>query len=123
MAHNVTLRIFTPEKTAFDRKVYRAVLPYGSTNLTVIEDRAPTSLVLHAGILQILREDDSVEEVYFIDSGVADIAENICTISTAHLIPHNKISIEEAEALAQQEPQNTVFYTMVSKALQQGNVV
>jgi len=113
MAQNVTLTIFTPEKTALDRKVYRVVLPYGRTNLTVLEDRAPTSLVLHSGLLQILREDDSVEDVYFIDSGVADIADNVCKISTAHLIHHDSMSAEEAKELAEQEPQNAEFYNMI----------
>ena len=93
MAQNVNLIIYTPEKTALERKVYRVVLPYGNTNLTVLEERAPTSLVLHAGVLQILKEDDSVEAAYFIDSGVADIADNVCKISTAHLLPYNSKEI------------------------------
>ena len=78
MAENVTLKIWTPERTAFNRKGYRVVLPYGTTNLTVVEDRAPTSLVIHAGVLQILDESDAVKEWYFVDSGVADIANNEC---------------------------------------------
>ena len=118
MAQNVTLKIFTPEKTALERRVYRVVLPYGNTNLTVLEDRAPTSLVLHAGMLQILREDDSVEDIYFIDSGVEDIAENVCQISTSHLIHHNKISVEEARELAGQEPQNAKFYSEIADNLE-----
>lgn len=118
MAQNVTLKIFTPEKTALERKVYRVVLPYGNTNLTVLEDRAPTSLVLHAGMLQILREDDGVEDIYFIDSGVADIADNVCQISTAHLIHHDKISAEEAKELAEQEPQNAKFYKEITECLE-----
>ena len=117
MAQNVTLKIFTPEKTAYNKKVYRVVLPYGNTNLTVLEDRAPTSLVIHAGLLQILREDDSVAESYFIDSGVADIADNVCQISTAHLIPCGSITADEAKELAEQEPQNAEFYGIIIEAL------
>lgn len=114
MSQNVTLTIYTPEKTALDKKVYRVVLPYGNTNLTVIEERAPTSLVLHAGLLQILREDDSVAETYYIDSGVADIADNVCKISTAHLLPLGGISAAEARELSEQEPQNAEFYNMIA---------
>lgn len=117
MSQNVTLTIFTPEKTALNRKVYRVVLPYGNTNLTILEDRAPTSLVLHAGLLQILREDNSVEKAYFIDKGVADIADNECRISTNHLISCDNISLEEATELASNEPQNTEFYEMIVNAL------
>lgn len=118
MVQNVTLKIFTPEKTVYDKKVYRVVLPYSNTNLTVLEDRAPTSLVLHAGLMQILREDDSVAESYFIDSGVADIADNICQISTAHLVPFGKISATEARELAEHEPQNIGFYKMIVDYIQ-----
>lgn len=117
MAQNVTLIIYTPEKTALNKKIYRVVLPYGNTNLTVIEDRAPTSLVLNAGVLQILREDDSVAEAYFIDQGVADVADNVCKISTAHLIAKNEITEKEAEELALQEPQNSDFYNTISNYL------
>lgn len=114
MAQNVTLKIFTPEKTALERKVYRVALPYGNTNLTVLEERAPTSLVLHAGLLQILREDDSVEDVYFIDRGVADIADDVCQISTSHFIHYDKINSDEAKELAEKEPQNAEFYNMIA---------
>lgn len=117
MAQNVTLKIYTPEKTALDKKVYRVVLPYGNTNLTVLEERAPTSLVLHAGLLQILREDDSIAESYFIDSGVADIADDLCQISTTHLIPIEGIKAEEARELAEQEPQNSEFYGFIADTL------
>ena len=118
MSQNVTLTIYTPEKKALDKKVYRVVLPYGNTNLTVIEDRAPTSLVLHAGLLQILREDDSISESYFIDSGVADIADNVCKISTAHLIPSGSITAAEARELSEQEPQNAEFYGMIANTVE-----
>ena len=117
MAQNVTLKIYTPEKTVLDKKVYRVVLPYGNTNLTVLEERAPTSLVLHAGLLQILQEDDSIAESYFIDSGVADIADDLCQISTTHLIPIEGIKAEEARELAEQEPQNTEFYSFIADTL------
>ena len=113
MAENLTLKIYTPEKTAFNRKVYRVVLPYGTTNLTVIEDRAPTSLVINAGVMQILDESDRVKDWYFIDSGVADIADNICQISTRHLLEHSQITADRALELKEQEPENAVFYDAI----------
>lgn len=111
---NVTLKIYIPEKTALDKRVYRVVLPYGKTNLTVLEDRAPTSLVLHPGLLQILNESDQAVESYFIDGGVADIADNICTISTPHIINSSKITADEALDLATEQPQNTKFYNTIA---------
>ena len=115
MAKTIGLKIYTPEKLAFDKNVYRAVLPDGRLNLTVIEDRAPTSLILEAGVLQILDESDNIVERFFIDTGVADIAKNECTISTLHLIKTDKISPEKALQLAQNESQAEKFYQMIIK--------
>ena len=113
MAENVTLKIWTPERTVMNKKVYRVVLPYGKTNLTVLEDRAPTSLVISAGVLQILDESDRVTAWYFIDNGVADIADNVCKISTRHFMEHSQIDAAKAQELKMQEPENAVFYDMI----------
>ena len=113
MAENVTLKIWTPEKTVMNKKVYRVVLPYGDKNLTVIEDRAPTSLVIAPGVMQILDESNQVTAWYFIDSGVADIADNVCKISTRHFIEHSHIGATKAQELKEQEPENAAFYDMI----------
>lgn len=114
MAKNVKLEIYTPEKTALSKDIYRVVLPYGNTNLTIIEDRAPTSLVLHAGPLQVLDENNQLEDLYFIDGGVVDVAENVCKISVCHIVHRRDINAEQAIELAEAEPQNAVFYTMIA---------
>lgn len=113
MAEEISLKIFTPEKTALNKKVYRVVLPYGNTNLTIIKDRAPTSLVLHAGVVQILTEDEKAGDIYFIDGGVVDVADNVCKISVRHIIHDSKISVERAKELQEIEPQNAEFYQMI----------
>ena len=95
---DISLKIFTPERTALNKKVYRVVLPYGKTNLTLIDERAPTSLLLNKGIMQILETDNKVTATYFIDGGVVDVAENICKISTLHLIAESAITAEKAAA-------------------------
>ena len=118
MAANITLKIFTPEKTALTRQVYRVVLPYGKTDLTIIEDRAPTSLILHDGAMHILNEDDSIADTYFLDDGVVDVADNICKISTRHIIHRSKISIERARELAAEEPQNASYYEAIINYLE-----
>ena len=118
MTENITLQIWTPERTAFNQKVYRVVLPTGKTTLTVIEDRAPTSMMIYAGVMQILNPDDSIKDWYFIDKGVADIAQNVCRISTAHLLHHSQITIDKALELKEKEPENAVFYNMIALHLQ-----
>lgn len=109
----ITLQIYTPDKTALNRKVYRVVLPYGNTNLTIIEGRAPTSLVLHDGPMHILNEDDSIADTYFLDDGVVDVADNVCKISTNHLIHLSAINLETARNLKAGEPQNASYYQAI----------
>ncbi len=115
MSKKISLKIYTPEKLAFDKDVYRVVLPDGRLNLTVIEDRAPTSLILEAGVLQILDEAENPVERFFIDTGVVDIAQNTCTISTLHFIKTDKIDEKKAQELATSELQATNFYQMIIK--------
>ncbi|MBQ7633138.1 MAG: hypothetical protein IJS88_03405 [Alphaproteobacteria bacterium] len=118
MAENITLKIFTPEKTALIRKVYRVVLPYGKTDLTIIEDRAPTSLILHDGAMHILNEDNSIADTYFLDDGVVDVANNVCKISTRHIIHRSKISLQRARELLAEEPQNASYYNSIINYLE-----
>ena len=113
MAKDIGLKIYTPEKLALDKEIYRVVLPQGRSNLTIIKNRAPTSLILDTGVLQILNEGNEPVEKYFIDTGVADVAENKCTISTLHFIKTDKITSSEAEELAVSEPQSAEFYQMI----------
>jgi len=113
MAEKIGLKIYTPEKLALDKSVERVLLPDGRLNLTVIADRAPTSLILEAGVLQVMDAEGAVSEQYFVDTGVADIAANTCTISTLHLITTGKISCDEAREMAINEPQSAEFYNMI----------
>lgn len=110
---DIILKIFTPERTALNKKVYRVVLPYGKTNLTLIDERAPTSLLLNKGILQILDTDNQPTAIYFIDGGVVDVANNVCKISTLHLIAESAITEEKAAVLKESEPQNAEYYQMI----------
>jgi len=114
MSDDISLKIFTPEKTALNKKVHRVVLPMKKTNLTLIAERAPTSLLLVEGVLQILDENDDIAASYFIDGGIADAAENICKISTPKFLAVSAISKEKALELKQKEPQNAAFYEMIA---------
>lgn len=115
MAESIQLQIFTPEKTALDKMIHRVVLPYGKINLTIIPERAPTSFVLHAGPLKILDEDNQIKEIYFIDGGVADVAQNLCKISVRHIVRRQDISAQQAAELQKEEPQNAAFYQMIQE--------
>ena len=114
MAEKIGLKIYTPEKLALDKSVERVLLPDGRLNLTIIADRAPTSLVLEAGVLQILDNSGKVEEKYFVDTGVADVVANTCTISTLHLLKIDKINRDMALEMITKEPQAENFYKMIA---------
>lgn len=117
MSEDITLKIFTPERTFMNKKVHRVVLPYGHVNLTIIKDRAPTSLVLKAGKLDILNDNNDVEASYFIDGGVVDVAKDVCTISVRHIVKTTAITAEQAKQKQQEEPQNAEFYAMIAEFL------
>ena len=114
MAQRIGLKIYTPERLALDKEVCRVVLPDGRLNLTIIPQRAPTSLILESGVMQILDEADTVKEQYFIDTGVVNVASDICTISTLHLIKTNAINKHQALETASAEPQAADFYKMIA---------
>ena len=117
MSDDITLKIFTPERTFMNKKVHRVVLPYGRVNLTIIKDRAPTSLVLNQGKMDILDENNGIEASYFIDGSVVDVAEDVCTISTGHIIKTTSITAEQAKQKCSNEPQNSKFYAMIAEFL------
>lgn len=113
MNNQITLDIYTPDKKAIHKIIYGVVLPYGKTNLTIINNRAPTSLLLHQGLLKILDENKKIIETYFIDGGVVDVANNICKISTFRIINISDINKEKALELREQEMHNKDFYQMI----------
>ena len=113
MNNQITLDIYTPDKKAIHKVIYGVVLPYGKTNLTIINNRAPTSLLLHQGLLKILDENKKIIETYFIDGGVVDVANNICKISTFRIINISDINKEKALELREQEMHNKDFYQMI----------
>ena len=113
MNNQITLDIYTPDKKAIHKIIYGVVLPYGKTNLTIINNRAPTSLLLHHGLLKILDENKKIIETYFIDGGVVDVAYNICKISTFRIINISDINKEKALELRELEMHNKDFYQMI----------
>lgn len=113
MSDKITLDIYTPDKKSIHKTVNSVVLPYGKVNLTIINNRAPTSLLLHQGLLKILDESQKTIETYFIDGGVVDVANNICKISTFRIINVNDIDKEKAMALKEKENHNQNFYQLI----------
>lgn len=88
----VRLKIFTPDKIYAEQNVRRVIIPGVESDLTVLPDRAPTAILLTNGYVRVLDEHGNIANQYFIRSGVANIAANICAISTEGVVSEDDIS-------------------------------
>ena len=79
---SVQLKIVLPHKVLPVQAVARVTVPAAKGNLTVIPDRAPTTLMLTNGVLNILSETGESLSKYFIKGGVANIAADECVVMT-----------------------------------------
>lgn len=117
----IQLKIYNPENVVKEASVYRVVIPAFSGNLTIIKDRAPTSVLLNNGVVQILGTDNKVLEKFFIKGGVADIVSNVCTILTEKCLLYKEISKEEIKNKienAKTSEEYKKFYQMILSELE-----
>ncbi len=82
---SITLHIYTPQTTYPPQKADKVVLPVKEGNLTIIKDRAPRSQVLSSGTLSLLDENNQAFKSWQIEGGLAEIAEDICTIAVENI--------------------------------------
>lgn len=92
MEKNVRLKIFLPDKIYTEQDVYRVVIPGRNGDLTVLPERAPTIITLANGYIRVLDEQDNVTDKYFIVGGFANIADDVCIISSEAVVPEEHIS-------------------------------
>ncbi len=92
MEKHVRLKIFLPDRIYNESDVNRVVVPGEKGNLTVLPDRAPIVLSLVNGYVNVLDTHGNVTDQYFIRGGVADIADNVCTVSTEAVISEEDIA-------------------------------
>lgn len=96
---NIKLIIALPHKVMPEAIVSRVVLPAVKGNLTVLPERAPTTVLLTDGILDMWDEDDVSIGKYFIKGGMADIAADTCTVTTEKAIDVKEINTARAQVL------------------------
>ena len=92
MEKHVRLKIFTPDKVYKEQDVRRVVVPGADGDLTVLPERAPTAMGLTNGYVRVLDEHDGITDKYFIRGGIANIADDICAISTEGVVSEDDIS-------------------------------
>ena len=76
----IALEIYAPEKLILRDKADKVVLPIAEGTLTIIKERAPRLQALTAGDVVLLDEANREVKRVGISGGVADIAEDKCTI-------------------------------------------
>jgi len=96
---SINLTITLPHKALPTEEVVRVVIPAVEGNLTVLYNRAPTTILLTNGIIDILDEHNESVKKYFIKGGVANIAANNCVINTEKVIAFEDINTARAQVL------------------------
>lgn len=104
MAEDIAFKILIPSKVIADKKIYRAVVPYGGKSLTVMKGRAPVLLALDMGVISVLDEKLDVVEEYLIANGAADITEDSCTILCEGAYNTQELDLEKALELKKEHP-------------------
>ena len=94
----VQLKIVLPQKDFPPQSCSKIVVPASLGRMTVIPDRAPTTLLLNNGVLEVLTEDNSVKNSYFIKGGVANIAADECVVMTEQALSLKETTLEMVQA-------------------------
>lgn len=92
MEKKVRLKIFLPDKIYKEQDVRRVIIPGLEGDLTVLPERAPTVVTLANGYVRVLDGQDKVTDKYFIVGGFANIADDVCIISSEAVVPEEHIS-------------------------------
>ena len=95
----IQLKIVLPHKVLPAKFVTRVVIPAVHGMMTIIPERAPITVLLKNGILDILDENDKSVKRYFIQGGVANVAANECVIMTQKALDMEEVNVEKISAL------------------------
>ena len=133
---DVQLKIILPYKVLPALDVAQVVLPAEKGMMTIIKDRAPITVLLTNGVLEVLNEHNEAVSKYFIQGGVANVAANKCEVMTERALNFEDINVEKIQRLkeehlaeleelsrsfsdlqAEKTDQETLFYDYVCKYL------
>lgn len=107
MEKNVELVIMLPDRIYKTAQVAKVVIPAAKGMMTILPDRAPTTVLLEYGLLNILEGDNSVAGRYFIKGGVADIAGDKCIVATEKVFDYDDINSEKIAVMLSQHERNS----------------
>lgn len=115
MEKNVHLTVAVPDRVYLEENVASVILPAVRADVNILPDRAPSIFVLDFGVLQILNANGSLKQRYFIQSGVAEIADNNCKVMIQGILPFDDINPHMAKKRveAAENEQDRLFYQMI----------
>ena len=115
MDNEIKLSLTIPSKVYLEEKVANVIIPAVRADVDILPNRAPSVFVLDFGVLQILDKNGSVKKRYFIQSGVADIADNNCRVMTQGVVPYDEMTphVAKQKVEAAENEQERLFYQMI----------
>ncbi len=115
MEKEIALTIALPNKIYLEKKVPSVIIPAVRAEVNILPDRAPSVFALDFGVLQILDNDGSVKEKYFIQSGMAEIAGNNCKLMIQDIVPFVDVNLYETKKRVEtaENDQEKLFYQMI----------
>ena len=115
MANEVNVSIILPARIYLQEKVSSVILPAVRADVDILPDRAPSIFALDFGLVKLLNQNGTLKDSYFIQPGMAEIADNECRIMTQGVISAKEVSAYDAKKkLAEAESeQMKLFYQMV----------
>lgn len=122
---SVVLKITRPGDAFPDIKAAKVVLPAAYGNLTVLEERAPTSLLLRNGVVAALDDNNNVIKRFFVYGGMADVAQDVCNVFTEKVHAYESMTMALAQENMEKSttPEVKDFYQLIIDELKLGQKV
>ena len=119
MAEKVKLVLAQPDKVVKTGDFWGVVLPTPQDNLTIVADRAPSLILMSAGVLKLLDDEEKIVGKFFVSGGVAEVNDNVCTVSADRVLPKGSITLDEATRFlsASANRRDRAFYQAVCDEL------
>ena len=115
MVSEVNVSIVLPARTYLQEKVAAVIIPAIRADVDILPDRAPSVFALDFGLVKLLNQNGTLKDSYFIQPGMAEIANNECKIMTQGVVSAKEVSVNDVKKkLAEAESeQMKLFYQMV----------
>lgn len=115
MGKEVNVSIVLPARTYLQETVASVIVPAIRADIDILPDRAPSIFALDFGLVKLFNQNGTLKDSYFIQPGMAEVANNECKIMTQGVISAKEVSAYDAKKkLAEAESeQMKLFYQMV----------